>query len=131
MVLLERFPESPRRAEYRVLFFHRNARCFPRSVVWGFRRLAGIWIPRDHSRRRKLFGAASTPGIASHGLCCGVFDGIPEQMRGSRETLGSPSNRTRKLQKCYGAGPTMAMRLSKNVSDCGSLGTRDWHWDDL
>ncbi|PKA46001.1 hypothetical protein AXF42_Ash019762 [Apostasia shenzhenica] len=40
----------------RVLFFRRNARCLPGNVVWGFRRLAGVRIPRELSRLRKLFG---------------------------------------------------------------------------
>ncbi|PKA48379.1 hypothetical protein AXF42_Ash021342 [Apostasia shenzhenica] len=119
MVLSERFPERPRRAQsFRVLFFHRKACCFSGNVVWGFRRLAGVWTPWELSQPRKLFGAASTPRIATRGLCCGVFDGTPEQVRGSRETLASPSNHSRKLQKCYGGVVRWQHAVPKN---CGAL----------
>ncbi|PKA61576.1 hypothetical protein AXF42_Ash018189 [Apostasia shenzhenica] len=81
MVLSERIPERPRRAQsLRVLFFRMNARYFPGNVVWGFCHLIGVWIPLELSQSRKLFGAAGTTGIASRGLCCGVFDGTPKQM---------------------------------------------------
>ncbi|PKA65080.1 hypothetical protein AXF42_Ash013201 [Apostasia shenzhenica] len=95
-----------------------------RYGVWGFRHLVGVRIPRDLSWLRKLFGGPSTPEIASRRLCCRVFDGTPEQMRGSHETLASPSNRSRKLQKCCGTGTAMALRRHEErrvLRMCGAL----------